>query len=371
MPFNEVAAKKLLLATDFSAASTAAFRESLSLCHLFGASLYVLHVVDYASCAPRESPGLLIGFDRVYRDAEVSVGLLIDEARRAGVACEGTLVTGRIHDSILDVMNAQSCDLVVLGTRAIRGFERLVFGSTAEEIIRNAGQPVLTVGPRASSQPLQNHLGPGIALFATDFHVVTIEAIRYAALFAKTMNLPLHCLHVLPRGFEGDVPGPQIASVVTEALKHLVAGLDLGSLLPVCAVTYGSEISNTVVGYARSHDARLIVLGVRRASLAASQVPAHIAYRVITEAPCPVLTMAFPVEHKISYVSPLRGAATGSHSETRNSCVGLIHQANALEQPVFLLKEKDLNRVQTRNPTIDPAAHRLAVESPRFPLLPP
>jgi nucleotide-binding universal stress UspA family protein len=296
--------KKLLLATDFSAVSAAAFRASLSLCDQFGASLYVLHVVDNASCSRSESGELLIDLDSCYRDAAVSLGALIDEARSAGVVCEGTLVTGRTRDSILDVLKSQSCDLLVLGTRAIRGFEHLVFGSTAEAVIRSARRPVLTVGPQASSQPLHNNLSAGIALFATDFHVVTTEALRYAALFAKTMNLPLHCLHVLPRGIEGDVSRPQISSVITDALKHLVAGSDLGSLLPVCAVTYGSEISNTVVGYARSHHARVIVLGVRRASLAASHVPAHIVYRIITEAPCPVLTMAFPIEPKMSTCHP-------------------------------------------------------------------
>jgi K+-sensing histidine kinase KdpD len=161
-------------------------------------------------------------------------------------------------------------------------------------------RPVLTVGPQAGSQLRHNSPGAGIALFVTDFHVVTTEAIRYAALFAKTMNLPLHCLHVLPRGIEGDVSRCRISAVITDALKHLVAGSNLGPLLPVCAVTYGSEISNTVVGYARSHHARLIVLGVRRASLAACQVPAHIVYRIITEAPCPVLTMAFPIAPEMS-----------------------------------------------------------------------
>ena len=210
------------------------------------------------------------------------------------MVCEGTVGIGRAHDSILDVLISQSCDLVVIGTRAIRGFERLVFGSTAEAVIRDATKPVLTVGPQASSSALSHQPGAGIVLFATDFHVGTIEAIRYAAVFAKTMEAPLHCLHVLPRGLEGDLSRPQLSSVITEALKHLVARLNLGSLLSVCAIAHGSEVSNAVVQYARCHDARLIVLGVRRASLATSRVPEHIAYRVITEASCPVLTLVSP-----------------------------------------------------------------------------
>jgi hypothetical protein len=174
-------------------------------------------------------------------------------------------------------------------------------------LVRPLKQLFVVPGVRCSRlvrKPAHNHFTitevPAFALFATDFHVVTTEAIRYAALFAKTMNLPLHCLHVLPRGIESDGSGQQISSLITDALKHLVVGLDLGPLLPVCAVTYGSEISNTVVGYARSHHARLIVLGVRRASLAASQVPADIVYRIITDACCPVLTMAFPIEPEMS-----------------------------------------------------------------------
>jgi hypothetical protein len=62
---------------------------------------------------------------------------------------------------------------------------------------------------------------------------------------------------------------------------------------PICATTFGSEVSYAVVDYAREKHAKMIVLGVRQASLLASHVPEHISYRIITEANCPVLTMAF------------------------------------------------------------------------------
>jgi nucleotide-binding universal stress UspA family protein len=80
---------------------------------------------------------------------------------------------------------------------------------------------------------------------------------------------------------------------MTDALQQVASESDTVIYPPVCAVAYGSEISNTVVDYARTQKAKLIVLGVRRASMVASHVPAHIAYRIITEAPCPVLTVAF------------------------------------------------------------------------------
>jgi nucleotide-binding universal stress UspA family protein len=287
------AVKKILLATNFSAASTAAFHESLYLCRTFGASLYILHVFEYTSGSPTESGGLLFELDALYKNAKLSLDILIDTARQNAVPCEGTITNGISHQAILDSLSSQSCDLVVLGTRAIHGFERLVFGSTAEAVIRHSRSSVLTIGPKAGESKVGDFPQHGIAVFATDFHDATRKTIALAALFARTLRLSLHCLHVLPRVLDGH--NPPVLQVTTEALKHLAARVATEVKTLVCAVTYGSQISNAVVDYARKHDARLIVLGVRRASLVASHVPAHIAFRIITEGTCPVLTLAYPV----------------------------------------------------------------------------
>ena len=54
--------------------------------------------------------------------------------------------------TILEAISEKEIDLVVLGTSALHGFERLVFGSTAEAVLREASCPVLTVGPQVSDQ---------------------------------------------------------------------------------------------------------------------------------------------------------------------------------------------------------------------------
>ena len=61
-----------------------------------------------------------------------------------------------------------------------------------------------------------------------------------------------------------------------------------------------------MVEYAKQHKAKLIVLGVRKASLADSHAPLHIAYRIITEAGCPVLTMAFASQPEAMIAVPRR-----------------------------------------------------------------
>ena len=298
--------RRVLLATDFSAASRAAFQAARVLCLSFQADLYILNVFEYANANPPESRGLLLELDSFYHDAEQCLDDLIQEARRSDIKCEGKIGSGISHSTILETAENEHIDVIVLGTRSIHGFERLVFGSTAEAVLRKANCPVFTVGPRAASQKPGEEAGPGAVVFATDFHDTTTEALQIAASFCSSMNLSLHCLHVLPRRVEDNSHKGFIPVIITEALQHLVAMVENKVGPPVCAVTYGSEVSSAVVDYARANKARLIVLGVRRASLAASHIPAHIAYRIIAEARCPVLTVAFPLGHETGNPDPMR-----------------------------------------------------------------
>ena len=80
---------------------------------------------------------------------------------------------------------------------------------------------------------------------------------------------------------------------MTDALEHMVADNGKSGDSPVYAIAYRNEVSTAVVDYVVQEKASLVVLGVRKASFPASHLPPHIAYRIIAEAPCPVLTMAF------------------------------------------------------------------------------
>ncbi len=283
---------KVLLATDFSAASQAAFQTALGVCTAFQASLSILHVFEYADAVPPETGGELLELDSFYQRTRSSLDGLLQVARRAGVTSETIMGSGIPAVTILETITSNAIDLAVLGTNALHGFERLVFGSTAEVVLRKASCPVLTVGPQASNAPRAAQLKSPV-VFATDFHLTTTHAICYAAAICKVTRSPLHCLHVLPRTLEGGSRRHITLQIMTEALKHVASESGTTIDPPVCAITYGSEISSAVVDYARQQKAKLIVLGVREASMVASHVPAHIAYRIITEASCPVLTMAF------------------------------------------------------------------------------
>jgi len=283
---------RLLVATDFSPASEAALRIALDNCSALGASLVILHVFEHAEPGQPETGGLLIELQALRERCADTLEEMRRQAEQAGVPCETILEAGVAPSLILDVIETKSIDLVVLGTNPLHGFERLVFGSTAEAVLRKANCPVLTVGPRVT-QCAKACTPDGPIIFATDFDFTTIHAIRYAARFANLKEAPLHCLHVLPRTLEAGSQCEIVPSIMSEALQQVAAESGVIIDPPTCATTFGSEISNAVVNYAREKHAKLIVLGVRQASLLASHVPEHITYRIITEANCPVLTMAF------------------------------------------------------------------------------
>jgi hypothetical protein len=133
-------------------------------------------------------------------------------------------------------------------------------------------------------------------VFATDLHSVTRPAIQMAVSYCNSSGLQLQCLHILPRTLQASHRDQTLPEILTGALKHLVVTSPLSIERPVCTVTYGSEISNLVVGYARRYGAGLIFLGVRRDSISSPDDPLPIVFRIITEAPCSVVAILWDAE---------------------------------------------------------------------------
>jgi nucleotide-binding universal stress UspA family protein len=282
--------KKILVATDFSTSSRSAFQIALNLAVELRASLSILHVFEYGDVLPPEVGGQPLELENIYSNAQRSLNALFERTRNVGVACETSIETGVAATTILDKISSSKIDLVVLGTSDARGAERFIFGSTAESVFRKSPCPVVTVGPQIHNAEVKIE---GPVVFATDFEHSTIDAIRYAASFSTMAGSSLHCLHVLPRTIKTEMKGHIVSQVMAEALKHLATENGITANHPVCVTTYDNEVPNGIVDYARKQRAKLIVLGVRRGRMAASHVSGHIAYRIIADSPCPVMTVAF------------------------------------------------------------------------------
>jgi nucleotide-binding universal stress UspA family protein len=136
-----LAIKNILCATDFSESSAFAFRVACTLARDYRARLVVLHAVPPpvgAYCDFYIPPDF--GYQEPLREK-----LLQLQPRDQRIAVEHRLVEGEAAATILAVAKDMPADVVVLGTHGRTGLARLVIGSVAEQVLRKAVCPVLTV----------------------------------------------------------------------------------------------------------------------------------------------------------------------------------------------------------------------------------
>ena len=288
--------RRILVAADFSGSPTPALRLALRLGMTHQASLELLHVFEASeqAAAPVAKKEQSNEPSAAELAAKSRLAEALAEAKAAGVKASIVVKPGIAPVAILEAIQSGKADLLILGTNGYRGMERIGQGSTAEAVLRKAPCPVLTIGPHAA-HIMEKNPPTGAVVFATDFNRAGTPAIGFAALFSRLLDAPLRCLHVLPRMVEGATEDEAVPAIIKVALQHLANEAKSSGQHPVCDIGYGCDVSYGVIEYARQHDAQLIVLGVRQNPLHAAHLPAQIAYRIITEASCPVLTIA--VQH--------------------------------------------------------------------------
>jgi nucleotide-binding universal stress UspA family protein len=140
--------KKILMPTDFSEYSQFALKYAVALAEGFKAKLYVMHVCEHSvtGAGPEayhfSVPEFLAD---VEKNEKETLSQVVQEIQSKGIAAEGVFVTGRAYIDIVEKAKELDVDLITLATHGRKGFSHLVFGSTAEKVVRLAPCPVLTV----------------------------------------------------------------------------------------------------------------------------------------------------------------------------------------------------------------------------------
>ena len=138
--------EELLVAVDFSPCSLRALDAALGW-RGRNAEITVLHVVDGALTERIDALGLGKRDEvlaRLRSRAEEEMARLMGE--RAAERAESMIVVGEPFVEIIKIANDLECDLIVIGIRGDRAHLReLLFGGTAEKVVRGASRPVLCV----------------------------------------------------------------------------------------------------------------------------------------------------------------------------------------------------------------------------------
>lgn len=134
----------ILWATDFSPAATAALAHAASLARHDRARLLLLHVVAHeADPAPPGSPP--DPATELRERARECLRRAVPEDLRSHCAVEEIVAVGKPHRQIARIARERRADLIVLGAHGSNALDSLIFGSTAQAVVRMASCPVLTV----------------------------------------------------------------------------------------------------------------------------------------------------------------------------------------------------------------------------------
>jgi nucleotide-binding universal stress UspA family protein len=293
--------RRILIATDFSDASRNALRYAAAIARNHGARLYVVHVVSSVGYR-------MVGVDAEIYAAELAAHELKELWSKLGgsdqpspVELELIVRRGEVFDQLEDLIQKETIDLVVIGTRGRTGLSKVVLGSVAEDIFRKVSCPVLAVGPSSDWEWPQREVGAEKAiLFATDFGDASLQALPYAVSIAHRSRSKLFLLNVAKLDTQVDqtpifsnareVAGQGFLECGMERLRELIPGnptvdyeIRVTSSLPVDGIL--SEAAHSGAG--------LIVLGLHRKSLfvPTGHLPSSTAYEVVLRAQCPVLTV--------------------------------------------------------------------------------
>ena len=148
---------RILVATDFSAASGAALDFAKTLAVRFGASLHLLHVLEdpyvtgafAADVYAPPPPGLRESW---LHSAETTMATLMTGADKTAFNATTEVVFGPIARTIVERAAQMGADLIVMGTHGRGGVAHLLMGSVAERVVRTAGCPVLTTRGFAAAE---------------------------------------------------------------------------------------------------------------------------------------------------------------------------------------------------------------------------
>jgi len=138
----------VLVAVDFSDSSDNAFQMALTMAKSFSAKLLVLHVIN----EPVDMRGFYvphISFERLENEIKEGAEKLMESFCRSNLAdfenYETVIVSGLPYEEIIGQADEKGADLIVIGTHGRSGLDHVLFGSTAEKVVRKSRIPVLTV----------------------------------------------------------------------------------------------------------------------------------------------------------------------------------------------------------------------------------
>jgi len=140
--------ESILVAIDFSDSSDNAFQAALMMAKQHSARLLILHIIN----EPVDLRGFYvphISFDKLEEEIEEGAKKLMETFCRQHIKefdnYETFIAPGVPYEAIITKATDEGAELIVIGTHGRTGLDHVLFGSTAEKVVRKSPLPVLSV----------------------------------------------------------------------------------------------------------------------------------------------------------------------------------------------------------------------------------
>jgi nucleotide-binding universal stress UspA family protein len=291
MPF-----RKILFPVDFSDAALAMAPTANEMAQRFGAGVTVLHAFDLAPdyiLMPRfEDSGentptaipYTLEFLKLRREREQR----LEDFSHAQFAAVQTKL--RIEDgepaTVIDwVAQQENSDLIMMPTRGLGKFRRLLLGSVTAKVLHDVECPVLT-SAHESSPAVTSSTGYRSIICAVGLSAHSEAALRLTGVLAQTYGAKICLLHIDEFAEDGAISSVEEMRDAFDA----ACGMDSRWALNISARVLADAIPEGIRRVVLDQAADLVIVGRGQAGAGISRAWSHL-YAIIREAPCPVLSV--------------------------------------------------------------------------------
>ena len=286
----------ILAATDFSPASMAGVNYASALAEKFQSDLIFAHIVEPSPHFSGMQALVQARTDReVAERARARLANLAKTQLQDDARVSSYVGFGKAFAEIINIARRHKADLIVIATQSRTSIERAIIGSTAENVVRHARCPVLSVPIRQANRPFRLKR----ILVPTDFSNLSKDALPYAALIAGAFEADITLVSAVEKFPIDYVMGHELTHQTIEPmrrhaetqLKKIAESVSKRTGLNLTTGVLEGKPFEQICRAAKKYAADLIILtthghtGLKRMWLGST------AERVVQHAECPVLVV--------------------------------------------------------------------------------
>lgn len=285
---------QILVATDLSVASRAAYGHAVAFARAFGAGITVLHV-DESDAAAAGVPELAQERELASEERGREMERVVANFEALGLKSKVEQAEGNAYREILERAETAAYDLLVMAKHGVRENNPGLMGTTAERVMHNAHLPVVMA---YNSEPSFGHVA-SYERFAvsTDYSEDSRFGIRRVLDLAESFDAQVEVLHAITLG--ADPPGSATsrqawrASYAEAQLAHLNERLadEIGNPRAVGRIHAGLRVPETVIAGALQAQSDLLCVPTHGKGAIRRAIFGSIADRVMRIAPLPSMIM--------------------------------------------------------------------------------